>query len=112
MSTVSHCRNHPYVEATCRCKRCNIPLCDQCKVVPPEGGIYCSEVCRAQMQAFMDRAKDLPMDVRRPRSLFRILRWVIFIVILGVVLFVLRFRFDVRNFGDLRDFVLRIIRRT
>jgi len=64
------------------------------------------------MQAFMDRAKDLPMDVRRPRSLFRILRWVIFIVILGVVLFVLRFRFDVRNFGDLRDFVLRIIRRT
>jgi len=111
MTTVSHCRNHPYVEATCRCKRCNIPLCDQCKVVAPDGGIYCSETCRAQMQAFMERAKDLPPDVRRPRSGVRVLRWAIFIVILGVVLFVLRFRFDVRSFGDLRDFILRIIRR-
>jgi hypothetical protein len=64
------------------------------------------------MQAFMERAKDLPPDVRKPRSGLRVLRWFIFLVILGAVVFVLRFRFDVKSFGDLRDFVLRIIRRT
>ena len=109
MTSVSHCMNHPYKEATARCKRCNIPLCDECKVVAPEGGTYCSETCHSQMKAFMERAKELDKDVRRRPPRFRALKALIFVLILAVIVFVLRFRFDVRSPADFRDLVLIIV---
>lgn len=108
MTNASHCIHHPYKEATARCKRCNIPLCDECKVVTAEGS-FCSETCHSQMKAFMERAKELDKDVRKPRARFPALKWIVFVLILAVIVFVLRYRFDVRGFADFRDLIMRAV---
>lgn len=49
--TTLHCANHPDVETTLRCNRCNKPICAKCAVLTPTG-YKCRECVRGQQKAF------------------------------------------------------------
>jgi hypothetical protein len=109
MPAESHCINHPYVEATARCKRCNVPLCKDCQIFTPEG-IFCSEKCATQMRIFVQRAKELEKGVRKPRARFPARQLIIAIGAILAVVLVLRFVFGVTSFADFRQLILTIVR--
>jgi hypothetical protein len=48
------CANHPIKMATVRCKTCNKPLCNECKMITDDG-IFCSEECHAKTKHFMEK---------------------------------------------------------
>lgn len=109
MPAESHCINHPYREATGRCKRCNIPLCTDCKVIAVEG-TFCSEKCATQMRVFVKRAKELEKDVKKPRARFPARKLVISLLVLVGILLLLRFAFGVTSVADFRSLILTIVR--
>lgn len=51
MSETIYCANHPNMEATLRCNRCEKPICIQCAVHTPTG-YRCKECVRAQQKTF------------------------------------------------------------
>jgi hypothetical protein len=48
---VLYCANHPTVETTLRCNRCEKPICPQCAVLTPTG-YRCKECVRSQQKIF------------------------------------------------------------
>jgi len=48
---VLYCANHPTVETTLRCNRCNKPICAKCAVLTPTG-YRCKECVRGQQKIF------------------------------------------------------------
>src|SRR6188508_1778339 len=48
---VLYCANHPTVETSLRCNRCNKPICSKCAVLTPVG-YRCKECVRGQQQVF------------------------------------------------------------
>jgi hypothetical protein len=48
---VIYCANHPTVETTLRCNRCNKPICAKCAVLTPTG-YRCKECVRGQQKIF------------------------------------------------------------
>src|SRR6185436_483711 len=48
---VMYCANHPNVETSLRCNRCNKPICSKCAVLTPVG-YRCKECVRGQQQVF------------------------------------------------------------
>lgn len=53
-----YCVNHPNVETSLRCKRCNRPICSKCAIATPTG--YICPDCENQQQKSFDTA--LPGD--------------------------------------------------
>jgi hypothetical protein len=51
---VDKCKNHPVRFASGRCKRCHLPLCNECKLTVAEG-VFCSEQCAEQFRSFQSR---------------------------------------------------------
>lgn len=49
--TTLYCANHPDVETTLRCNRCEKPICTKCAVLTPTG-YRCRECVRAQQKTF------------------------------------------------------------
>lgn len=50
-STPIYCANHPGVETTLRCSRCNKPICTKCAIQSPVG-YRCPECVRSQQKIF------------------------------------------------------------
>jgi len=50
-SLVLYCANHPTVETTLRCNRCDKPICSKCAVLTPIG-YRCKECVRGQQKIF------------------------------------------------------------
>lgn len=50
-SAITYCANHPTVETTLRCRRCEKYICTRCATRTPTGYI-CRECSRAQQKAF------------------------------------------------------------
>ena len=48
---VTYCENHPNIESTLRCNRCNKPICAKCAVLT-ETGYRCRECVRSQQKNF------------------------------------------------------------
>jgi hypothetical protein len=48
---VLYCANHPTVETSLRCNRCDKPICSKCAVLTPVG-YRCKECVRGQQQVF------------------------------------------------------------
>ena len=48
---ITYCENHPNVESTLRCNRCNKPICAKCAVLT-ETGYRCKECVRQQQKTF------------------------------------------------------------
>ena len=48
---VTYCENHPTVESTLRCNRCDKPICAKCAVLT-ETGYRCKECVRMQQKTF------------------------------------------------------------
>jgi len=48
---VTYCENHPHVESTLRCNRCDKPICVKCAVLT-ETGYRCKECVRSQQKTF------------------------------------------------------------
>ena len=48
---VTYCENHPTVESTLRCNRCEKPICARCAVLT-ETGYRCKECVRQQQKTF------------------------------------------------------------
>lgn len=48
---VTYCENHPSVESTLRCNRCDKPICVKCAVLT-ETGYRCKECVRMQQKTF------------------------------------------------------------
>jgi hypothetical protein len=48
---VTYCENHPTVESTLRCNRCEKPICAKCAVLT-ETGYRCKECVRTQQKKF------------------------------------------------------------
>lgn len=49
--TTLYCENHPHVETTLRCNRCEKPICAKCAVLT-ETGYRCTECVRSQQKTF------------------------------------------------------------
>ena len=49
--TTLYCENHPHVETTLRCNRCEKPICTKCAVLT-ETGYRCTECVRSQQKTF------------------------------------------------------------
>ena len=49
--TILYCANHPNVETTLRCNRCEKPICAKCAVLTPTG-YRCRECVRGQQKMF------------------------------------------------------------
>jgi hypothetical protein len=49
--TTLYCENHPHVETTLRCNRCEKPICAKCAVLT-ETGYRCTECVRSQQKSF------------------------------------------------------------
>ena len=58
LGTASGCLNHPGIEAIGRCKQCGKPFCSACRVPGPTGN-YCSDICKATNEKFIERAQQL-----------------------------------------------------
>jgi hypothetical protein len=58
-----YCANHPQIETTLRCNRCEKPICPKCAVLTPTG-YRCKECVRGQQKTF-DTAQwyDYPLAV-------------------------------------------------
>ncbi len=50
----TYCANHPGVETSLRCKRCNKPICSKCAISTPTG--YICKECENQQQKSFDTA--------------------------------------------------------
>jgi hypothetical protein len=50
-STLTYCANHPQVETSLRCNRCEKPICTRCAVLTPTG-YRCKECVRGQQKTF------------------------------------------------------------
>ena len=50
-TTTLYCENHPHVETTLRCNRCEKPICAKCAVLT-ETGYRCTECVRSQQKSF------------------------------------------------------------
>lgn len=50
-TNVLHCANHPTVETTLRCNRCDKPICPKCAVKAPVG-YRCRECVKSQQKIF------------------------------------------------------------
>ena len=48
---VTYCENHPHVESTLHCNRCDKPICAKCAVLT-ETGYRCKECIRSQQKTF------------------------------------------------------------
>jgi len=48
---ITYCENHPNVESTLRCNRCEKPICAKCAVLT-ETGYRCKECIRTQQKTF------------------------------------------------------------
>ncbi len=61
--TILYCANHPNIETTLRCNRCEKPICVRCAVLTPTG-YRCKECVRGQQKQF-DTATwlDFPMTI-------------------------------------------------
>jgi len=46
-----YCANHPTIETTLRCNRCEKPICPKCAVLTPTG-YRCKECVRGQLKVF------------------------------------------------------------
>src|SRR3990172_382923 len=46
-----YCVNHPDVETTLRCNRCEKPICSKCAILTPTG-YRCKECVRGQQKVF------------------------------------------------------------
>jgi hypothetical protein len=46
-----YCYNHPHIETTLRCNRCERPICSKCAVLT-ETGYRCNECVRTQQKSF------------------------------------------------------------
>ena len=49
-----YCANHPTVETTLRCNRCEKPICAKCAVLTPTG-YRCKECIKEQQKIFDHR---------------------------------------------------------
>jgi hypothetical protein len=49
--TTLYCANHPGVETSLRCQKCNKPICPKCAVLTPTG-YKCKECVRSQQKVF------------------------------------------------------------
>jgi hypothetical protein len=49
--TILYCANHPQVETTLRCNRCEKPICTKCAVLTPTG-YRCKDCVRNQQKTF------------------------------------------------------------
>lgn len=59
--TVLYCANHPSVETTLRCNRCEKPICSKCAVQTPVG-YRCRECVRGQQAVFETaKTRDYPV---------------------------------------------------
>ena len=50
-SPIIYCANHPQVETSLRCSRCEKPICSRCAVLTPTG-YRCKECVRGQQKVF------------------------------------------------------------
>jgi len=88
----SSCANHPGVPATVRCKQCNKPLCNACRIASPYGW-FCSEECREKYEHFAQKAEELDKRERaRPVvRWYRIRQYVVKVVLLAVAVLFLTY---------------------
>jgi uncharacterized BrkB/YihY/UPF0761 family membrane protein len=77
-----YCANHPTVETTLRCNRCEKPICVQCAVLTPTG-YRCKECVKSQQKIF-DTAE--PRDYILGFLVAAILSWLASLVFLLISL--------------------------
>lgn len=60
---MNYCANHPQVETSLRCNRCEKPICSKCAVLTPTG-YRCKECIRGQQRTFETaRWVDFPVGI-------------------------------------------------
>ena len=87
------CKNHPTRLATVRCKRCGMPICNDCKMVS-EIGVVCSQACLDAIKAFQERVgEEVPRPAKRRWLSGGVIRGILTVVVLfGIAYGILCFR--------------------
>jgi hypothetical protein len=100
----SRCINHTERTAVARCKQCHKPLCEKCVKKMP-GGVFCSDECFQNMNAFQNRVKQLDQQ-KKPK--LNIGKWIqraaIFLVVVAALYYVFGVQ-GVRSIDGLVDMV-------
>ena len=78
------CKYHPTRLATSRCKRCGMPICNDCKMVS-EIGVVCSQACLDAIKAFHERVKEVPHPRKRSFLSGRTVKGLLAVVILFAI---------------------------
>lgn len=100
------CKNHPTRLATTRCKRCAMPICNDCKMVS-EIGVVCSQACLDAIKAFQDRVKDDVPSPKRPWLSRGAIRGILAVVILFAIAYAI-LCFQSRSLLSLDDVLDRL----
>ena len=98
------CKNHPMKFAAGRCKRCHLPVCEECKMQVAEG-IFCSEQCIDQFRNFQSRIANFG-GTRSGFSFFGMLKTLFLsAVIIGLIWGVFYWRFNASTPGEIWDVI-------
>ena len=86
---MAECFFHMGRPAVTRCKQCGKPLCSDCRLVT-EDGLFCSDRCAQMAHVFTVKSRDLEekRSARRsgaPAGLIKLIKFIIFLVILFLV---------------------------
>lgn len=79
------CKNHPVRVASVRCKRCHMPICQECRMQVDEG-VFCSELCIEQFREFQQRVQTLGFGKSRI-SITALIKYAITVAILVAVIY-------------------------
>lgn len=97
------CANHPIKMATARCKACNKPLCNECKLVT-EAGIFCSPECETKVRQFQEKVSDYTVTYKTRLLTPRAIKGLIVLaIVVAAMIGYLYFQMGIRSWPELRD---------
>ena len=97
---VNKCKNHPVRIANIKCKQCNMPICQDCRVQVQEG-VFCSEECIEKFKTFQDRISSIP-PIRTGFTFFGLIKTLaISAVLIAVIFGALVFWMGTTDFGQM-----------
>ena len=79
------CKNHPVRIANVRCRRCHMPICQECRM-QVDDGVFCSEECIEQFREFQQRVQTLGYGHSRI-TLTALIKYTITVALLLVVIY-------------------------
>ncbi len=82
---MNKCINHPTRIANIKCKRCHMPICQECRIQVGEG-VFCSDDCIGKFREFQGRVSNIS-GLQSGWTMFGILKYVVLVAVLCAVIY-------------------------